>query len=119
MCIPSFPTFLEFKVLHGIGHVNISAIDSGIRQSPVQQFSRGSDERMTLNIFLVAGLLADQYDSRRPGTLPETRLASRACTNRNRGKTARHFSTPEASGVPGDMRLRLLREVSPQLKYSN
>jgi len=71
---PSFPTLLEFEVLHGIGHVNVSAIDCGIRQSPVEQSSRWSDKRMTLNIFLIAGLLTDHHDPRRRRTFAENGL---------------------------------------------
>jgi hypothetical protein len=51
-------------VLDRIGHVDIVAIDSGLLQTVVEEQACGSNEGLTLDVLTVAGLLADEDQSR-------------------------------------------------------
>jgi hypothetical protein len=55
---------LPREVLHGVGHEHAAAIDPGFRQRAVEQLACGADERMSRDVLLVAGLLADEKDAR-------------------------------------------------------
>jgi hypothetical protein len=56
--------FFELKVLDGIRQVKIGAIQIGIVEGPVEQTSRRSHERLTGQVFFIAGLFSDQEGAR-------------------------------------------------------
>src|SRR5690349_17185279 len=58
-----FPLRLPFEVLDGVGYVDSAAIDTGFLKGLVQQPSGRADERMPLQVLLVARLLADENDA--------------------------------------------------------
>jgi hypothetical protein len=53
-------------MLYRVGDVNLRTVDAGLFQRAVEHLPRRSDERLAGEVFLVAGLLADQHD---PGLL--------------------------------------------------
>jgi hypothetical protein len=53
----------KFEMLHRVGDVNLAAIDAGLLQRAVEHLPGGPDERFAGEVFLVAGLLADQHDA--------------------------------------------------------
>jgi hypothetical protein len=55
---------LEFEMLHGVRHIDISAVDTGIAEGSVQEGAGGSDEGMAGQVLIVTGLLADHNDAR-------------------------------------------------------
>ena len=57
-----FSAGYEFEMFHGVGDVDLLAVDAGFLQCPVEHQPGGSDERFAGKVFLVAGLLADQHD---------------------------------------------------------
>lgn len=73
---PPFAAFLEFEVLHGIGYINFSGIDAGIGQGASKHLAGRTDERMTLPVFLIAGLFSDQDQTRRRRSFAEHALRS-------------------------------------------
>ncbi len=81
-----FAAQLMFEVLHRIGHKDFGASNPGFRERLVKHASGGTNERLARDVFLVAGLLADQHQMRLPPPLPRHRLSSRrdrvgiACT---------------------------------------
>jgi hypothetical protein len=60
---PPLTAALEFEMLHGIGDIDIPALDPGFRQGAVQQLPRRPDERPPGDVFLIARLLADKGES--------------------------------------------------------
>ncbi len=54
----SFATRLPFEMFDDVGNVSCGAVDTGFREGSVEQFSCGADERVALQIFLIAGLFA-------------------------------------------------------------
>ncbi len=67
-----FPTLLELEMLHGIGDVDLVAIDPGLLHGAVKQLPGKSDEGVALLVILIPGLLADKGDGRPPGPSPST-----------------------------------------------
>src|SRR3954468_9659984 len=55
---------LPLEVLHGVGDVEMLAIDAGLAERLVQQPSGGPDEWQALLVLLVTGLLAHHHDAR-------------------------------------------------------
>ena len=62
------------EVLHRIGDIDGAAIDARVIERAVEKLSRRADERMALNVFAIAGLLADDHDGRMRRTFAENRL---------------------------------------------
>jgi len=60
----NFPAGHKFEMFDRAGDVNLLAVDAGLGQSAVEHLSRWSYERFSGEVFLVAGLFADQHDSR-------------------------------------------------------
>src|SRR4051812_35918097 len=58
----------------GVRHVNFVAIDPGFDERFVQQPSCRADEWFTREVFVVAGLLADEHDLRVARAFAEDRL---------------------------------------------
>lgn len=71
---PALAALFELKVFDGVGHVNIGAFDIGVGQRAVEKFACRADEGVTLQVFIVAGLLADEDDSRRLAAFAEDGL---------------------------------------------
>ena len=61
-------------MLHGVGNINVVAQDAGFSKSFVEHFTGRSDERMSLPVFHVARLLADEDDTRMFRAFAENRL---------------------------------------------
>jgi hypothetical protein len=57
-----FAARYEFEMLDRIGDVDLLPVDAGLLERPVEHLARRADERLAGEIFLVAGLLADQHD---------------------------------------------------------
>src|SRR5215469_7632611 len=57
-----FPAGFPLKMLHGIGYVYFFPVDAGFVQQPIEKPSSGPDEGFSLQVFLMAGLLADHHD---------------------------------------------------------
>ena len=49
-------------MLHRIGDIDLAAVDAGFLQRAIEHLPGGTDERLAGEVFLVAGLLADQHD---------------------------------------------------------
>ena len=62
---PSLATLLELEMLHGVRHIDIGAVDTGIAEGSVQKDAGGSDEWMASQVLFVTGLLTDHNDARR------------------------------------------------------
>jgi hypothetical protein len=63
-----------FEMLDHICNINFRAIDSHFDQNLIEQPSRGADERVTLPVFLISGLLANKHNQRLRRPFPENRL---------------------------------------------
>src|SRR5580765_1049690 len=61
---PALAALLELEVLDRVGDVDLFALQPGFGQRPVEHLARRPDERRSLKIFLIAGLLADEHDPR-------------------------------------------------------
>lgn len=57
-----FAAGFPFEVFDGVGDVDLAAIDAGVFEALVEEFSSGADERSSLLVFLVTGLFADHHD---------------------------------------------------------
>jgi hypothetical protein len=55
----------EAKVLHGIGQVELSSLESGLPESTIEQRPGRSYKGQPGPIFLIARLFADEHDARR------------------------------------------------------
>src|SRR5438045_3338758 len=67
----SFP----LEVLHHIGDVDLRAVDSHLDENFVQKPPRGSDKRMSLPVFVIAGLLPHKHDQSLGRSFSEDRLS--------------------------------------------
>ena len=56
------PCGFHLKVLDDVGDVDLRAVDLYLLECPVEQLSRGPDERTPFEVLAVAGLLADEHD---------------------------------------------------------
>src|SRR5688500_17015420 len=68
---------LELEMLDRIGDVDAAAVDAEFLQRAVEQLAGGTDEGMAAEVFLVAGLLADDEDARVVGAFAEHGLGRR------------------------------------------
>ena len=71
---PPLPTFPEFKVLDSVSHINLDTLDGRVGENTVQDFARGTDKRMTLDILFITGLLAHQRHTGHSRTFAKDRL---------------------------------------------
>jgi hypothetical protein len=62
------------EVLHHVGNINLRTVNSSLGQGFIQQLSCWADKRATLPIFLIARLLAHEYEGCMGGTFPEHSL---------------------------------------------
>jgi hypothetical protein len=67
-------TLDPFKMLHGVGDVNLVARNMGFSEGFVQETTCRSDERMALTIFHVAWLFTNEHDTCVFRPLAENRL---------------------------------------------
>jgi len=63
-----------FKMLHGVCHVNMAAIDSRFLQSAVHNFRRWSDKRPAGDVFIIPRLFPNQHNWRILGSLAKDSL---------------------------------------------
>ena len=70
--------WLPFEVLDDVGHVDLRSIDSRLDQRFVEEVSGRPDERLSLQIFLIAGLLANKHYGRCRFPFAEDGLRSRS-----------------------------------------
>jgi hypothetical protein len=63
-----------FEMFDHVRNINFGAIDSHFNQNLIEQLSRGARKRVTLAVFLISGLLANEHDPRPRGPFPENRL---------------------------------------------
>ena len=70
----AFAARLPFEMFDGVGDIGFVAIDAGLLERGVEEFSGGADEWLALAIFLVAWLLADENDARFAGAIAEDGL---------------------------------------------
>ena len=54
----------EFEMFDRARDIDLLAIDAGLDQGAVEHMPRRTDERLAGEVFLVAGLLANQHDAR-------------------------------------------------------
>src|SRR5579885_1467456 len=54
--------WLEFEMLDGVGDINVGAVDAGLLQRPIEQFTGRTDERVPGEVLLVTRLFADEHD---------------------------------------------------------
>src|SRR3984957_17275062 len=59
---PAFSPHLVLEMLHRVGDEGFLSRNAGIRKRLVENASGGTDERLAGQIFLVAGLFADQHE---------------------------------------------------------
>jgi hypothetical protein len=64
----AFAARLPFEMFNDVCEVRFGAIESRLRQRFIKDAARGSDERLSGQIFIVARLFPDQHDlrTRRP-----------------------------------------------------
>ncbi len=67
---------LPLEVLHDVGDVGPAPLDPGLLERLVEQASRRPDEGMAAEVFLVAGLLADEHGGGSAGALAEHGLGA-------------------------------------------
>jgi len=65
---------LELEMLDGIGDVDLAPIDAQLREGPLEELPGRADERAAAQIFLVAGLLADEHEAGPRGAFAGHRL---------------------------------------------
>jgi hypothetical protein len=68
---PAPATLGPLEVLDGVGQVDVRAVDAGLPQRPVQDPPGRADERTSLLVLLIAGLLTDEHHRRVRPALPE------------------------------------------------
>ena len=68
----AFGLGFEFEVFNGVGEVKFFAVEAGFLEGLVEEFSGGADEGTAGDVFLIAGLFADDHDARIGGPSPKT-----------------------------------------------
>ena len=58
---PAFAPRLPFEVFHRVRDINLRPIDSSIRERAIHDFSRRANEWFACDVFVVAGLFANQH----------------------------------------------------------
>jgi hypothetical protein len=95
-----------FEVLHGVGDVNVGGLDVELVHRTVKDAAGGADEGDALFVFLVAGLLADEHETRAAGACARDDLRSvlvkiASFTARHRGIEDREFVLGRNEGSGG------------------
>src|SRR2546425_3562646 len=65
---------LPFEVLHGVRDIDMPAVDARLLERLVEHTSRGADERFSLPVLSIAGLLSDEHDLGVLGAIAEDGL---------------------------------------------
>ena len=110
---------LPLEVLHGIGHVDITARNPGISECLIQERTGWPDEWFSLPIFLITGLFADEHDVSAPRSRPEHHLCRRLVevasaafvSGRAQGAHAVCLGN-ERRRTSGPVRLRVVRSLT-------
>jgi hypothetical protein len=68
---PALAALGPLEVLDGVGEVYLRAVEAGLVQGPVQDPPGRPDERTSLLVLLIAGLLTDEHHRRGRLPLPE------------------------------------------------
>ena len=71
---PTLAARFPFEVLDGVGQEDVAAHQAGFLERFVEHGTGGTNERMSLPILLIAGLFADEHDSRTPSSFAKDRL---------------------------------------------
>src|SRR4051812_1863092 len=71
---PAFAARFPLEVLHRVRDVNLLAVDSGILQGAVEDFSSRADEWFARDIFLITWLFPEQHQYRAFRTFAENGL---------------------------------------------
>jgi len=82
-----------------VGDIGLVAVDAGFVQGTVEDFAGRADERPPGEIFLVAGLLADQHDRRVRRTFAEHGLGGVA--PQRAGPAVHRFLAQVGKAEPG------------------
>ena len=99
---PALAARLPFEVLHGVGDVNVLAIDAGVGQRLVEKFPRRPDEWTALDVLLISRLFAYKNDARfRSPAVSETPFESLSSRDRKPGNERRFPSVSESWDWPG------------------
>jgi len=69
---PQLAARAPLEVLHGVGEIDLAALEAGPRERAIEQLPRRPDERPALAILLVARLLADSTRRACAGPSPST-----------------------------------------------
>src|SRR5688500_15093634 len=67
---------LPLEMFNRVRQVNLSRIEAGFDERLAQQLPRWTDERFAGEVFLIAGLLADEHETRAWWTLAEHGLSA-------------------------------------------
>src|SRR6266567_1011279 len=92
---PALAAQLELEMLHRVGDEHLVAVESRVRQGPVQHTACRSDERLAGDVLVGSRLLADQHQCRRSRALPGNDLRGIAIE-----RTARALGFRVASPIP-------------------
>ena len=65
---------LPFEMLHGVRQKDLFRVETCFFERAAQQLTSRTHERLALEVFLIAGLLADQHQARLRWSLAEHRL---------------------------------------------
>ncbi len=65
----------EFEMFHGVGDIDVCAVNSSIGEGAVQKRTRRSDKGASSQILSIAGLLSDQHNPRSDRTFSQNRLS--------------------------------------------
>src|SRR6187401_1524723 len=60
----ALPARHPFEVLDRVRHICVRPVDPDVRERAIEKTPRGTDERLAREVFLVAGLLADEHQRR-------------------------------------------------------
>src|SRR5262249_13477304 len=86
---PPFAARLPLEMLDDVRHIHLASIDARVFECAIEQFPRWTDERMTREILVVAGLLAHQHDRCAAPDLRRRPSAWRSSTDRSYGMYVR------------------------------
>src|SRR5437660_7274788 len=56
---PAFPARFPFEMFHRVGDINFVAVDSGVLECAIQNFSGWADKGFASHIFIITRLLTD------------------------------------------------------------
>ena len=100
---------LPVEVLHRIGQIDGCSIDAGLGERVIEHAACRPDKRVAGEIFVVAGLLADEHDGGAPGPSPNTACVALAKSGHARQVWAAFARAPSeragGTGSAADLRL--------------